>query len=59
MLVGTPRPVILSVFQALGPALWIRKTRFESWRGQLTVLALGRTPLWPRDNPGRMMGSSG
>jgi len=24
MLVGTPRPVNLSVFNALGPALWIR-----------------------------------
>jgi len=27
MLVGTPRPVNLSVFVALGPALWIRLDR--------------------------------
>ena len=33
MLVGTPRPVNLSVFNALGPTLWIRRARFESWRG--------------------------
>src|SRR5205807_7286099 len=35
MLVGTPLPVILSVFVALGPALWIRRVLVRSQEGQL------------------------
>src|SRR5436853_1674465 len=35
MLVGTPRPVNLSVFNALGPALWIRRVLVRSQEGQL------------------------
>src|SRR2546422_5531992 len=35
MLVGTPRPVILSVFRALGPPLWIRRVLVRAQEGQL------------------------
>src|SRR3989442_2710914 len=35
MLVGTPLPVILSVFRALGPALWIRRVLVRAQEGQL------------------------
>src|SRR3989441_9715559 len=35
MLVGTPLPVNLSVFVALGPALWIRRVLVRSQEGQL------------------------
>jgi len=41
MLVGTPRPVNLSVFNALGPTLWIRRARFESWRGNSSCYWVG------------------
>src|SRR2546426_5544643 len=34
MLVGTPLPVILSVFRALGPTLWIRRVLVRSQEGQ-------------------------
>ena len=39
MLVGTPFPVNLSVFVALGPALWIRRVLVRSQEGQLECLA--------------------
>jgi len=35
MLVGTPFPVNLSVYVALGPALWIRRVLVRSQEGQL------------------------
>jgi len=35
MLVGTPLPVNLSVVDALGPALWIRRVLVRSQEGQL------------------------
>ena len=35
MLVGTPPPVILSVFRGLGPALWIRRVLVRAQEGQL------------------------
>jgi DNA-binding transcriptional ArsR family regulator len=35
MLVGTPLPVILSVFRALGPPLWIRRVLVRAQEGQL------------------------
>ena len=35
MLVGTPFPVNLSLFVALGPALWIRRVLVRSQEGQL------------------------
>jgi hypothetical protein len=34
MLVGTPLPVKLSAFVALGPALWIRRVLVRSQEGQ-------------------------
>src|SRR5436309_16142972 len=46
MLVGTPGPVILSVFRALGPALWIRRVlvRFQEGQSKGPLAALFHAP---------------
>src|SRR5438094_4319514 len=46
MLVGTPLPVILSVFVALGPALWIRRVLVElrAVRALAPLARRGRAP---------------
>ncbi len=44
MLVGTPRPVNLSVLVALGPALWIRKPTLSATHASQERLYLSRLP---------------
>jgi len=48
MLVGTPLPVNLSVFVALGPALWIGRALVRSQRGTSKAVATGRRFSLPR-----------
>src|SRR5438309_7393248 len=45
MLVGTPLPVILSVFRALGPALWIRRDLAYLPRGARRLASLSMAPV--------------
>jgi len=53
MLVGTPFPVKLSAFEALGRKLWIRQSRFESWRGNSPSAqpTTGRATPWTLCGP--------